>query len=640
VSDRDLHRLLARQLARHVRDGEAVPEELVRAIDLAYKQADSERTRLERSLALMSTELLARNAELVKALETERESRATVDKYQRSLAMLALILSEETDLSRALHRICEEVGRVTGSARTSVWMFDESGTTMSCHTMLETETGPFPAALATETYPSYFSAISSSRVIPIDDVSTDPITSEIKDHLRSRGVASMLNAPCRIAGRVVGLVSIASINALRTWSLDLQQFLASVADCVSLLLENQRRITAESARAKLEVDLRQQQRMESVGMLAGGVAHDFNNLLTPILANTEIVLAAMDPDHEDRELLDAVIQAAEAARDMVGQLLAFSRKQVLQLRVVDVHAEAEKLTRLLARTLPENITLELALGPEALAVRADPSQLHQVLLNLVVNAKDAMADGGTITIATSQVRERGIDLAVISVSDSGCGMPPDVQAKVFEPFFTTKPIGRGTGLGLSTVYGIVQQHGGTVDLTSEVGRGSRFDVRLPVAFDKPTERMRRTTLSPLTGETILVVEDEPMVRGVLKRLLDARGYRVIEAGNPAIAIELAKEHADISLVVTDVMMPGMNGRAMWEQITKLRPDARVMFISGYDNDVLAPHGVLSEGMTLVRKPFSSVELLRAVRAVLSGVPLDSASEDTNPGIVIGAVAER
>jgi len=628
VSER--HRLLRRQLARHrLREGVDVPCEFANDVDLAYHQADADRAVLERSLELTSEELLTRNAELVVALAAERARREAADRHHHTLARLATILAEEPALDRALDRLCAEASAALEVERTSVWILDHGAESLTCQTLYARSAGAVvasPPPINARDVPRYLAAAADQRAVAIDDVRTDPLCAELVDYFAEHGIGSSLSAPCRIAGDVVGFVAFTHVGAPRRWTAEQQLFTASVADCVSLLVENQRRRHAEEARAHLEGNLRQSQRMESIGMLAGGVAHDFNNLLTPILANAELVLETMQADHPDRVLLEGVFQAGEAARDVVGQLLAFSRKQILQLQVLDVNAEIEKLGRLLGRTLPENVELVLAMEPGGLAVRADPGQFQQVVLNLIVNAKDALANGvGTIRVGTRARRATRGEQVEITVADSGAGMPPDVLAKVFEPFFTTKAIGRGTGLGLSTVYGIVRQHGGTITVSSEPGAGSRFTICMPRTNEHPGGRRRAATLTAGAGRTILVVEDEPMVRGVVCRLLAGQGYCVIETGSPVEAIAIARERPDIALVVADVMMPGMNGRQMCDEIRRRRPGTPIVYISGYDNDVLAPHGVLADDVALVRKPFSSNELLAKVQAALR--------PPTNPGTI-------
>jgi nitrogen-specific signal transduction histidine kinase/CheY-like chemotaxis protein len=417
------------------------------------------------------------------------------------------------------------------------------------------------------------------------------------------------------------MVTIGHAGPPRPWSPEDEQFVASVADCVSLVLESHRRRQAEELRARIEADLRQTQRMDSIGMVAGGIAHDFNNLLVPILGNADIALEMVERGPVDPELLVDIRDAAMSARELVAQLLAFSRKQVLHFKVLDLNDEVRKLGRLITCALPENITLRLALCNRALPLRADAGQLQQVLLNLVVNARDAMPDGGSIRIASGTVADGGVDHVVLSIEDDGCGMDDETRARVFEPFYTTKALGRGTGLGLSTVYGIVQQHGGTISVTSDVGRGTRFEVRLPASntacVDVTTGSIPRYT-GALGGETILVVEDEPMVRGVVRRLLSGQGYRVIDTGVPDDAIVMAREHPEIALVITDVIMPGMNGREMYQRIAADRPDTKVMYMSGYDNDVLAPHGIDDgvERIALLRKPFAAHELLQSVKRAI------------------------
>jgi PAS domain S-box-containing protein len=376
-----------------------------------------------------------------------------------------------------------------------------------------------------------------------------------------------------------------------------------------------------------EEKLRAAQKMEAVGRLAGGVAHDFNNLLSVIGSYTDLALEGLHPSDPLRADLEEVRAAATRAEQLTRQLLAFSRRQVLQPKPTSLTDLARGLEKMLGRLIGEDIALELDLAPGLPQTLADPGQLEQVLMNLAVNARDAMPDGGRLVIATREVElaprraaasgvapGRYVELAV---TDTGSGMDAATRARVFEPFFTTKGLGKGTGLGLSTVYGIVAQSGGGIEVDSAPGRGATFRVHLP-RHDAPTPAAAKAS-SPAPSarghETVLVVEDEPAVRDIARRILDAAGYRVLTAAGPAEALLTAEQDgASIDLVVTDVVMPGMNGRELAARIGPLCPHADVLFMSGYTDDSLERHGVL--GPTFLQKPFTARALAAKVRAVL------------------------
>lgn len=377
----------------------------------------------------------------------------------------------------------------------------------------------------------------------------------------------------------------------------------------------------ESERAALEAALRQTQKLDSLGLLAGGVAHDFNNLLTPILAYAEVLGQELPPEHPLREDVQDMVTAARRARELTTQLLAFGRKQVLALRPLSLSHEVHELQRMLARVLPEYIELEVQLDPEIGAIRADASQLHQVLVNLALNARDALGHGGRLLIKTAMVpgELEGTE-AQLLVSDDGHGMDEATVARIFEPFFTTKPRGHGTGLGLAMVHGIVEQHGGRISVTSRVGEGTTFDLRFPVVGG-PVERTSGARVSVAAGDeagrTVLVVEDEPAVRRLVKRLLEDQGYRVIQAGSAEDALAQAGAHVGvIDLLVTDVVLPRMNGRALFDRMASEHPGVRVVFMSGHAHDVLGAH--LQDGIGLfLHKPFAPDELAATVRQALS-----------------------
>jgi two-component system cell cycle sensor histidine kinase/response regulator CckA len=377
----------------------------------------------------------------------------------------------------------------------------------------------------------------------------------------------------------------------------------------------------ESERAALEAALRQTQKLDSLGLLAGGVAHDFNNLLTPILAYAEVLGQELPPEHPLHEDVQDMVTAARRARELTTQLLAFGRKQVLALRPLSLSHEVNELQRMLARVLPEYIHIEVQLDPEIGAIRADASQLHQVLVNLALNARDALGHGGRLLIKTAMVPGEldGLE-AQLLVSDDGHGMDEATVARIFEPFFTTKPRGHGTGLGLAMVHGIVEQHGGRISVISRVGEGTTFDLRFPVVGG-PVEQVTGARASVAAGDeggrTVLVVEDEPAVRRLVKRLLEDQGYRVIQAGSAEDALLQAEAHVGvIDLLVTDVVLPRMNGRALFDRMASEHPGVRVVFMSGHAHDVLGAH--LQDGIGLfLHKPFAPDELAATVRLALA-----------------------
>ena len=394
---------------------------------------------------------------------------------------------------------------------------------------------------------------------------------------------------------------------------------------------------AEDALRQSEARLLHAQKMEAVGQLAGGVAHDFNNLLTVISCHAQFLGDAIDPAEPERVDVDEIQKAAGRAAALTRQLLAFSRKQLLQPRVLDLNHVVANLEPMLRRLIGEDIHVTVIRAPSSCEVVADPGQLEQVLVNLAVNGRDAMPGGGTLTVEVARVevgpddagagRERWQTVppgsyVMLAVSDTGCGMDEDVQAHLFEPFFTTKPPGLGTGLGLPTVYGIVKQSGGHVWVSSAPGCGSTFRVYLPcaVADAVDAEAAPADAAPPAHGtETILLVEDEDGVRTLARRILEAHGYTVLEARHGTDALQRAAESDDhIHLVATDVVMPEIGGRELAETLAASRPDMRVLFVSGYTDDDIIRRGLLAPGMAFLQKPFTAEGLVRAVREALDG----------------------
>jgi PAS domain S-box-containing protein len=385
-----------------------------------------------------------------------------------------------------------------------------------------------------------------------------------------------------------------------------------------------------TARLLLEEQFRQAQKMDAFGQLAGGVAHDFNNLLTIINGYSDIVLDSLPPGDPNRELLAEVHKAGERSAGLTRQLLAFSRQQVLALRVLDLNVVVGDTASMLRRVIGEDVKLSTTTANGLWPVKADPGQVEQILLNLAVNARDAMPTGGKLTIETCNVELDETYLAshpdaragshvLLAVSDTGCGMSAAVRAKIFEPFFTTKGPGKGTGLGLATVYGIVKQSGGHVGVYSEVGVGTTFKVYLPRTEQGAGESRSPSGLRtpPRGTETVLVVEDDAAVRGLTRHILQLAGYAVLEAAGGDEALLVATGHTGrIHLLVTDVVMPGLGGRAAAERLAERRPGLRVLFVSGYTDDAVVRHGVLHDKVNFLQKPFTPAALAWKVREVL------------------------
>jgi len=389
---------------------------------------------------------------------------------------------------------------------------------------------------------------------------------------------------------------------------------------------------AAEEKKRLERELMQAQRMESLGRLAGGVAHDFNNLLTIILSHAGFIETDLPGGHPLREDAQRIREAGERATALTRQLLAFSRRQTIVPEVIDLNETIRAMERMLPRLIGEDIELSVSLAPDLGATEADISQIEQVILNLAINARDAMPDGGKLVIETRNVVvDRTLAEArppmrpgryvLIVFRDAGVGMDEETRAHAFDPFFTTKDRGKGTGLGLSTVHGIVHQSNGFIWLTSEPGRGTTFEIHLP-RVDSPVQP-RHQDVRPQDvqgqGETILVVEDDDLVRKLARAIIERAGYQVVEATSPDEALRLAERgDVPIDVLLTDVIMPAMNGQELAKRILVRRPKVKVVFTSGYTDDVIAHHGVLDRGVSLVQKPFSASSLTAKVRAVLDG----------------------
>ena len=400
---------------------------------------------------------------------------------------------------------------------------------------------------------------------------------------------------------------------------------------VSTVWDVTARKKAEEEHDKLQAQLLQAQKMDAIGQLAGGVAHDFNNLLTSIIGNVELALFDIDRDEPLYEILQEVKGSGEKASLLTRQLLAFSRKQILQPEVLDLNEVLPDISKMIRRIIGEDIELETVLAPDLARVEADPGQLEQVILNLAINARDAMPNGGKLVIETanadldqsySQSHGRLVSpgpYVLLAISDTGAGISPEIQSQVFEPFFTTKEKGKGTGLGLSTVYGIVKQSSGYIWVYSEIGAGTTFKMYLPRVEKHPSQgqKVQEEEEDHSGTETILVVEDDQEVRNITSHSLDLYGYRVLTAvdGDQALH-KLHEEESQIHLVLTDVVMPQKGGKEMVQELKKIQPQVKILYMSGYTSNSIVHHGVLDQGVVFLQKPFTPNTLASKVREVL------------------------
>ena len=453
----------------------------------------------------------------------------------------------------------------------------------------------------------------------VTDLATEKRFSE-SAVLRDYNITSGITVVVPGAGRAYGVLE-AHDTRRRDFTQDDVHFMQAIAHVVGTALE----------RHRSEAAFRQAQRLEAVGRLASGVAHDFNNMLTAITGYGEMLRNGFKPGDPMRDDVDEILGAAQRAAVLTKQLLAFSRQSVLQPRLVVMNDVVRGIQNMLTRIVGTRIDFRTSLDPDLGLVKADPGQMEQVILNLCVNAKDAMPSGGTLELKTCNIdldaeaaRDVGVErpgsYVMIAVTDSGIGMDSETRVRIFEPFFSTKPAEKGTGLGLATVYGIVKQSGGDIWVYSEVGRGSTFKVFLP-RIDEPLGSEKAAAAhrgaAPRGSETVLLADDEAPILKVAKRILESAGYRVITAGDGAEAVKIAGAHPGrIDLLVTDMVMPQLNGRQVAESLRAKRPEMRVLYLSGYTDTAAARQGLMEPGAEFLQKPFSTDSLIRRVREVL------------------------
>ncbi len=563
-------------------------QDLLAVVDQAYRQADEGRMLLERSLDLTSQERLERNAQLRKDL---REVARAKREREESLSLLQATLESTADGILVVDR----AGKIVSSNRRFADMWRIPPEILSS----DDDRRALEFVLGQLVNPEGFLA-------RVDELYAEP-EAESFDILEFKDgrIFERYSQPQRLDGECVG----------RVWS----------------FRDVTERTAAERDRRRLEEQLRESQKLEALGRLAGGVAHDFNNLLTAILGYCELVGTQMSRDGRHYSEVEEISRAGRRAADLVRQLLAFSRRHVFQPRHVRLNEVVGEMEQMLRRLIRADIELVTVLDPELHGVVADPGQIEQVITNLVVNARDAMPRGGTLTITT-----RNADLddrfarghpplepgghVCLEVRDSGEGIDAELRESIFEPFFTTKGVGQGTGLGLSVVYGIVEQSGGHILVESEPGCGSTFSVYLPRARASAGERSPGPPPEPdaLGGEeTILLVEDEALVRHLAAQILSGHGYRILNAADGRQALDIAASfEGRIDLLLTDVVMPELLGPGLAAETLELRPEIKVLFMSGYNEQILGNQRGMPPGAPVLRKPFGSCELLARVREAL------------------------
>ncbi len=596
-------------------------------IDNFIRQIREKTSELEEMNRLLQEDIMRR-----KQSESALQHRVAAETFIADVSIRCIDLpSSKTDsvINEALHGIMS----ITGVDRSYVFLLDEKHKTMD-NTYECCAPGIIPQkenlqGLAWDAFPWWLSRLRRFETIEIPRVSDlPPEAASEKKIIEGLDSRSVIAVPVIWQREIRGFLGFDSIRSERTWTDEDRQILRTLANLFSIIFERKR--TEEQGRSMQE-QLYQAQKLESIGRLAGGVAHDFNNLLLIILGYLEMLLQDLPMDHPHHEPLQEMHKAAIKARDLTRQLLAFSRKQILEMKTVDINDLVRRFEKLLRRVIGEDIELRLSLANKVLPVKADAVQLEQVLMNMAVNARDAMPDGGNLTIETADVflddnyaaEKSGITpgaFVMIAVSDTGAGMDHETLNRVFEPFFTTKDIEKGSGLGLATSYGIVKQHNGNIWIYSEPGQGTTFKIYLPLCMEEEEtkEDILPSTPLPIGTATILIIEDDPTVRKITSRILSNYGYNVIESENVSDAVERASGYDEpIRLVLSDVIMPEMKGPEVYAKIRKYHPEAEVLYMSGYTDDMIVSHGILEEGIYFIQKPFTVNGLLEKVSHVIN-----------------------
>jgi signal transduction histidine kinase len=557
-----------------------------------------------------------------------RKSEERAVRQRKAIADLALDpVVHSDDRDAAFSRLVQTACNTIHVARANIWQFSSDGSLLECVAFSGVDPrGATPGMqFKTADLPEYLKMLQKEGRIFVRDALKDERMQEFQtSYLIPMGITATLDAGIISQGNLVGIFSMAHRGGKRLWHPDEEAFAGTLAGMAAQVIFNaeHRRLTSQ---------LKQAQKMESVGRLAGGVAHDFNNMLGVILGHVELAMGRISPEETVHQDLEKIRESAMRSADLTRQLLTFARKQIISPKVLDLNKTVDSMLTMLGRVIGENIRLVWHPGDDLWPVKMDPSQIDQILVNLCVNARDAISEVGTITIQTGRKildqvycdHHPGFvpgEFVQLTVSDDGAGMDQETRKNLFEPFFTTKAVGKGTGLGLATVYGIVKQNHGFINVYSEPGMGAVFKIYLPRHIltdqDNAFDNQEPAQSVPAGNETVLLVEDEPAILEVTGLMLESLGYEVLSADTPGKALALAEANETIHLLLTDVVMPEMNGKDLASRVCAMYPNLKCLFMSGYTADVIAHHEVLDKEVHFLQKPFSKEELAARVRNVL------------------------